>query len=251
MIVVTGPGRSGTSVVADLYGELGFDPGGEWYGDLRAGREAHDVVVLNEAIMRDLGIGIPTRNLRWGGKPLEEALPAPLADRLRGSLQGIPEFLGGSGLVRWDRFDVAVRRRGQAIRDLAAGRALAKDPRFCWTLGVWAAAGASIDHVVLCLRAVDAIVESRIRLGHLVPHSRGRAKNALLYAVGLCLMGIHEHGLSHGVVWFPEFLRDPGRLYEALRFPEPVSRERFDDAFGRVVKPELIEEPSGADRPGV
>ncbi len=32
----------------------------------------------------------------------------------------------------------------EIILELAEGRTVAKDPRFCWTLGVWAAAGAAL-----------------------------------------------------------------------------------------------------------
>ena len=238
MIVITGPGRSGTSVLAELYAQLGFDPGGEWYGELRAGREAHEVVVLNEAIMRDLGIGVPTRNLRWGGRPLEEALPMGRA--LLGRVQAIPEFIGRRARVRWGRFDQVVRRHRRAIHDLSVSRGVAKDPRFCWTLGVWAAAGAPIDHVLVSLRAIDAVVRSRIALGHLAPASAEAARNALTYAVGLCLLAVHEHRLDHAVVRFPDFLRDPGSLYAAMRFPEPVPRERFDEAFARVAEPDRV-----------
>lgn len=240
MIVVTGPGRSGTSVLAELYGELGFDPGGEWYGDLRAGREAHDVVILNESIMRDLGIGLPIRNLRWRGEPLEEALPPSLRALLRGRLQAIPEFLGRRGQVRWDRFGEVVRRHRRAIHQVAGARTVVKDPRFCWTLGVWAAAGAPIEHVLVSLRAIEDVVRSRIALGHLAPGAGRAAKNALTYAVGLCLLAVHEHRLEHAVVWFPDFIRDPEGLFAAMRFPDPVSRERFDEAFARVADPDRI-----------
>ena len=37
MIVITGPGRGGTSLIASLYRELGFDQGGEWFDDTNAG----------------------------------------------------------------------------------------------------------------------------------------------------------------------------------------------------------------------
>ncbi|HEX2031443.1 MAG TPA: hypothetical protein VHL78_08595, partial [Actinomycetota bacterium] len=202
----------------------------------------HDVVVLNEAIMRDLGIGVPTRTLRVGERPLEAALPPSIRDLVRGRFQVIPEFLGRRGVVRWERFDGVVRRYRAAIGEVAASRAVAKDPRFCWTLGVWAAAGAPIDHVLVSLRAIDEVVRSRIALGHLAPGAAAGARNALTYAVGLCLLAAREHRLEHAVVWFPDFLRDPAGLFAAMRFPEPVPRQRFDEAFARVVDPDRAPE---------
>src|SRR5438034_4901812 len=56
MIIVTGPGRSGTSLVAAVYRELGLDPGGTWYPEIRAGFEDPEVIEVNKRIIRDLGL---------------------------------------------------------------------------------------------------------------------------------------------------------------------------------------------------
>ena len=58
MIIITGPGRSGTSLVAELYRDLGFDPGGAWNAEISAGREAEDIVRANLKIMHGLGVGM-------------------------------------------------------------------------------------------------------------------------------------------------------------------------------------------------
>ena len=56
MIVITGPGRSGTSLIGEIYERLGFNPGGSWSDDNNAGREAPEVVEENKLLLRLLGI---------------------------------------------------------------------------------------------------------------------------------------------------------------------------------------------------
>ena len=61
MIIITGSGRSGTSFVARLYKELGFDPGGEWYPHSDSGLEELELVRLNELILQELGLRFALR----------------------------------------------------------------------------------------------------------------------------------------------------------------------------------------------
>src|SRR5271155_2443635 len=68
MIVITGPGRSGTSLLARLYGELGFDPGGRWEPAVHAGFEDREVVTVNLELARAMGVSIKERR---GGRTLE------------------------------------------------------------------------------------------------------------------------------------------------------------------------------------
>jgi hypothetical protein len=240
MIVVTGPGRSGTSLVARTYEELGFDPGGHWYEELHAGREAEEIVLLNQDIMGALGVGVLIRRLPGWVRGTFRALPAPLRGAVRARWQVLPEWIGRDAHVRWDRLDEVVRQHRPRIREVAASQAVAKDPRFCWTLRVWALAGAPIEHVLLAVRDLEAVVDSRIEVGHLVPGSRTRAKNALAYALGLCVSALHEHRIPYDIVRFPDFLNDPGALFEAMRFPRPVPRRRFEETFRRLARPELV-----------
>jgi hypothetical protein len=53
MLIITGPGRSGTSVLALFCKEMGFDPGGEWYDSVDAGLENERVVKINDALRRE------------------------------------------------------------------------------------------------------------------------------------------------------------------------------------------------------
>jgi len=221
VIVITGVGRSGTSYLARVYRELGFDPGGHWQPDINAGLEADDVVSANERLARDLGLrffGAPTRS------PLGRWMP-----QRRSAYHGVdPETIAA-----------LAAEYGEELRALA-GRAVAKDPRFCWTMAVWAAAGASIDHVVISVRAMDAIVDSRVAAGHLRFGPRHVAVNELVHGLGLCVAAVVDHRLPYSVVRFPDYLDDPGGLYAALAFPGEVDEERFTAAAHAVVRRDLV-----------
>jgi hypothetical protein len=231
MIIITGLGRSGTSAVARLYQELGFDPGGAWFPEMNAGLEDHAIVRLNEGVVKGLGIGVPERELpaAW------ERIPESIRRAGRRRFQILHETFSLRPEVRWERFDSTVGRYGPALREAARTRPVAKDPRFAWTLGVWAAAGAVLDHVVLCMRDLDAVVRSRVRVGRDDPQRATRSKNALIYKLGLCLSAIHEWRLPHSVLRFPDFVNDPEGLYRTLPFPEPVTEEAFRAAFDHVI----------------
>jgi hypothetical protein len=279
VIIITGVGRSGTSLVARLYRELGLDPGGAWDASINAGLEDPGVVRLNRAIMRDLGVGLPVdRNLEerplvrveGGGLEAREiarpdgglldstavrlptrVVPGPLRRAVRrhgeqaaAAVRARVRGMVGRGrqlrAVRWETFGTVVERHGPAARELAAARAVAKDPRFAWTLGVWAAAGAPIDHVLVCVRDLGASVDSRLAAGHYPPTAREDAVNVLVYGLGLCFGALHDHRLEHAVVRFPEILDAPGELLEAMRLPESSRREDFHAAFARVVDRRLV-----------
>jgi hypothetical protein len=234
VIIVTGLGRSGTSFLALVYRELGFDPGGEWYDDMNAGMEAKPVVDLNSRIIRELGIGYPLRDLPEWVKRGRERLPGPVRRAVQARYEVVPEIRARRPAVRWERFPAVVARLGPRLVEEAAARPVVKDPRFMWTLGVWAAAGAAIEHVLVCLRNIDAVIGSRVRIGGLSADSWNASKNALLLAAGTCLMALHEHDLAHDYVRFPSFLEAPRDLFEAMRFPGPVAWDAFSVAFDRV-----------------
>ena len=93
MIVITGPGRSGTSFLAQLYRELGFDPGGEWVPEIEGGFEPPEVVDVNERILAAVGVspmGAPggrSRAVRRAGKAL---VPSRFRASLRRALRRMP-----------------------------------------------------------------------------------------------------------------------------------------------------------------
>lgn len=250
MIVITGPGRSGTSLIAQLYRELGFDPGGFWIPEYNAGYEDHEIVRANAAIIRDLRITVLADS--YGNEMLRREIADPtdpprskfnwwlgnraarLAERCLGRRADPLE------LISWEGFEAVVETRKAALVEMASRFQVVKDPYFSWTLAVWAAAGAQIDHVLVCIRNLDAMVESRFAAGQLFFSSRSGAKNSFIYGLGLCMMAIHEHRFSYSVVRFPDFLDEPASLYAALRFPAPVTYDQFQEAFSRVASADLV-----------
>ncbi len=222
MIVITGPGRSGTSFIASLYQNLGFDPGGGWENDKRAGLEERKVVKMNTDLCEELGapIGPPPRT--------------PL------------------GKQRWDLVGTLADKHGKRLRKLAEERAVVKDPRFCWTLRVWVAAGAPIEHIVLTLRKVEDVIGSAAHAGMRKPvdevseEQLNDARSTVTYRIGAVLTAAAESGLPYSALWFPDYLNDPEALHASLAFPKPVSLDAFMEGFRRTVKPEFV---NFGDRP--
>lgn len=244
MIVVTGPGRSGTSFVARLYRDLGFDPGGVWSEQVNAGLEAPDIVAANEEIIQELGLStyspppLPLGNAR---KIIASIIPYPLGMRAQRIIQQVRELSGFQvSPIRWKRFNDVVDKYRATLLDLSRPYQVVKDPRFCWTLGVWVAAGVSIGHVLICVRSLDAMVKSRFAAQLTQYTSEEAIKNSFIYGLGLCMMAIYEHGLNHNVVRFPDFLECPEQLYQAMAFPEPVSYDDFLHAFNQLANRELV-----------
>jgi hypothetical protein len=250
MIVITGPGRSGTSLVAQVCRDLGMDPGGVWNPAARAGFEDREIVRANRAIIRDLGIRgsgrqfgfLPDERFPSRVKTLARSmLPEERQRQLRSMVRHPPwRSKHLMDVIRWDQFEAVVERHGVRLRQLAAARPASKDPAFCWTLGVWSAAGAPLDHVVITIRSLDAMAQSRISQNWLSPRSLGAIKNWFAYGFGLLMSTVYDHRLSYGIARFPDFLQQPEQLYEALRFSGPVPYDRFLEVFHRHVKPDFV-----------
>jgi hypothetical protein len=251
MIVVTGPGRGGTSFISRLYASLGFDTGGEWFDSTNSGGEHPDIVRANGRIIQDLGISVMAskeaadRVRRDAPELVGDATRPGVRSRIRRVMDAAAlRMLGRSGeqleLVSWDRYDEVARAHAPALLALAKAHDVVKDPRFCWTLDAWARVGAPVEHVLFCVRNVDAMVESRMKAGHILFKSRGTAKNSFIYGMGLCLAALHDHRIPYDIIQFPDFLDDPGRLYGVLRFPRPGSRDEFTAAFASLARPDLI-----------
>jgi len=54
MIIITGPGRSGTSVLAQFCLKMGYNPGGSWYDCVDAGMEHPRVAAINDALFLEV-----------------------------------------------------------------------------------------------------------------------------------------------------------------------------------------------------
>jgi hypothetical protein len=238
--------------VTRLYVELGFDPGGRWVEDINAGLEALDIVELNDAVIDGLGVsylGAPGGRMQRVRRAGKKVVPARARDPLSRVVHKTPMgSLSAPGMIQWDRMDDVVKRLGPRLREMAAERAIAKDPRFLWTLPAWVAANAEIEHVTFCIRTLDDAISSRMEADHLRFRSRSAAKNSFAYGVGIGLTTAIDARLSYAFARFPDFLQDPGTLYRALRFPGPVAESDFRVAFDRIVQPDLVHHspmPSG------
>lgn len=249
VIIITGPGRSGTSFLATLVNELGFDVGGDWYERLAAGGEAPGPVRANESLIRELGVldlwraqgigdrtAVQRRFARAG-----KILPKPLGEAGRAAFHRLRKLKpdGFSSGIRWDSVQEIADRQGGRLREIASQHAIVKDPRFCWTLPVWLAAGVIPEHVLVSVRDVAAMVASRERAERTFLYSNG-ARNAIVYSLGLCLATLYDAGIEHSVVRFPDFLSNAPALHAAMRFPKEVGREEFVTAFDSVRRDEAV-----------
>jgi hypothetical protein len=247
VIIITGSGRSGTSFLAKLYIELGVDIGGQWYPEISAGFEREVIVSINKAIMRDLGL----RNLDLSHESVVQVFMNlfPIrrlarSQRLKSLIYTLPGMTNGRpGRLRWERMNQVVEKYRPALVDLSQSYPVAKDPRFCFTLPVWVAAGIDIDHVLMSVRSFNGIMNSMTFIRHPF-HSEGATKNILAYGVGLCMSTIYEHRLSHDLIRFPDFLDCPEKLFCALRFPMEVTKEDFLRVFERIVRREFVHDCS-------
>jgi hypothetical protein len=233
VIVITGVGRSGTSFLAQVYRELGFDPGGQWLPAVNAGYEDDEVVSANELVAHDLGL------LFLGGpRPTPPGSGGGLLASLRA--RGRPAPPDQFDTIDPARLQPAVERHRDRLRAVAGAHVVVKDPRFCWTMPVWLGAGAAIDHVVLSTRAMEAVIGSRRTAGHLRYRTEAAATNELIYALGVCLAAISEHDVPYSIVRFPHVLDCPEQLAANLPFPEAVAADRIAEAVRSVARRDLV-----------
>lgn len=253
MIVVTGPGRSGTSFIASLYRELGFDTGGGWRAEENAGLEHPKFVKTNKELIQALGTSVPMGRVaprgRWGShgarvdRWLERETPSrPVAERLARMVDFTRYGRLAADVVDWKRFDEVVDRFAPDMKALSEQAQVVKDPRFCWTLPAWLASGASVSAVVLSLRDIDAVVESRRRAfgQSFRGHGKTWAKNQLVYGLGLVLSATSEYRVRLETFRFPDLLSSPRDVYERLPLPEPRSWDRFERSFETVGDKSLV-----------
>lgn len=223
MIVIAGPGRSGTSLIASIYRELGYDPGGTWNDGIDAGYENRHIVKINSILKRELKLStyrLPrslrrvSRSSPWLLSPLQRILSPKQLD--------------------WRRFEGVVSDYGDILREVAASYQVIKDPDMSWLLPVWAAAGAHIEYVVVAMRSSSAMMESRAKAA-LTDYAPHHTRNAIVYGVGMLITALYDYNIPHGVAHFEEWIQDPEALFCQTRFPSPVSLEEFTSAFERCI----------------
>lgn len=253
MIIITGPGRSGTSLLARLYQALGFDPvegGGGWEDSINGGLEDIEVSRVNLEIIRALRMQRESSTMadlaRWVLGPrsprCEVHLDDPGAPSSTSALQLVLERSIGRRLrlQSWGDLDQVASRLGPRLCELASQRLIVKDPQFCQTLGVWAKAKAPIAQVLISLRDTTATAQGLLRTGHLPTWATHNAPNHVAYRIGLLMAAVVDHRLDYTVLRFPDFLQQPEELYDSLTFPAPVERQQFLEVFTTLVNPELV-----------
>jgi hypothetical protein len=155
-------------------------------------------------------------------------------------------------LAAWDRMPEVVEAHRDAMVRLAAQTPVVKDPRFIWTLPLWVEAGAEIEHVVITIRAMADMVASRRGAGHTATDgdqwfTELELRNSLTYGLGIATATVYSANIPHSVIRFPDFVHDLDGLYDALRFPAPVSREHFRATAQRVFDPAQVGDYANGD----
>jgi hypothetical protein len=257
VIIVTGPGRSGTSVLAQLYQQLGFDPGGRWIPKVNAGFEHGEFWRLNNALALGVGASMlklpespagaagrskpppPTGYRRIVRGVRRRAVKALSPEPIVAKPKGAGNANGRVRMIDWSRIPAVVDEHGEEMIRLAKATPFVKDPRFIWTLPIWLAAGAEIEHVTITTRAMEEMVASR----HAAGHSKFNAvelRNTLTYGLGVVSAAVYENEVSHSFIRFPDFLHDIDGLYAALKFPSPVDPVVFRETAEKLFDPDQV-----------
>jgi hypothetical protein len=142
--------------------------------------------------------------------------------------------------IHWDKISQLAEKHGSAIRDIAAKHSVAKDPQFTWTLPVWLEAGAAVDAVVVSLRSIPAMVQSRIDAEMMSDAGRRSAEDNFAYGLGILMSTMALQNVPYSILNFPQFLDDPAELYGKLPLPDYRSWEEFRVAFDQVVDRSLV-----------
>lgn len=203
-LIVTGPGRSGTSAVARILHESGLRMGTQLAPPSEYNRagfyEDLAVVELNDAVLAQCGMA---RLERWPAR--HEVLRA--AARQREAMAA----LAATGVRGW------------------------KDPRFCLTLEAWLPHLPSTPRVVLCLRSPEAFVHSVVSIFGL--QSRELLERWWANHLRRALEVIEDYALPATSVVYDELVGQPEATVARLasfvghpldpRFVEPALRQ-FD-----------------------
>jgi hypothetical protein len=203
-IIVTGPGRSGTSAVARVLHESGLSMGQEFvapteYNPLGYYEEL-PVMLLNDRIIIESGMG------RWEYMPSR----AEILDVAAGHASEMDELASGCSTAGW------------------------KDPRFCVTLEAWLPHLPARPKLVVCLRSPLAGIESALRHYGMsdVAEARRATESTWKNWNGRLLEFIRDFQLEATSIDYDELLDRPEKTVAAL--------SRF---VGHRLRPELVEGP--------
>lgn len=208
-VIVTGPGRSGTSAVARVLHESGLRMGQRFVEPSEVNPDGFyedwDVLLLNEQLMRDAGMLQRWQPERWPRR----ATMLAAARRYRGDMTALVAQAGDG----W------------------------KDPRFSITLEAWLPLLPSKPKVIVCLRSPEAFAESVVRVYGLVDRAAAERQWARHYRRLLDV--IRGYGLEATCLEYDALVERPEETVAALSafVGRPLRAEYIDPPLRRHVRP--------------
>lgn len=249
MVIITGLGRSGTSVLAQICTKLGVAVGGEWNASINAGLEDTQVARLNDDIMTFLGR--KSANLDHGQSQLPQWLRGHsattwllkhLGRRSRHYLkQAYWKAQGGVQLGDLDSDTIS--RAAERFRDEVLAipfQGVVKDPRFLLTLPVWICAEANIERIIVTTRSLDPVIASRSEASHLATSQRAPVISELLHDLGCCMHFANIYRIPSSILVFPNFLNQPQSISNALGLNDPEDVLAVQQALEEVYNPAKV-----------
>lgn len=205
-VIVTGPGRSGTSAVARVLHESGVELGRDLAPPTEHNRagfyEELPVVDLNDEVMADLGM---TTIAGWTDRSSVLAAAAPYAGRMR--------ELAVAAADGW------------------------KDPRFCLLLEAWLPHLPAPPKIVVCLRSPEAFIHSVISIFGLASREQLEAwwSNHHLRVLEV----IRHYRLQATCVRYEDLIAEPERTVAALAsfIGSPLDARYVEPALQRHAQP--------------
>ena len=140
-------------------------------------------------------------------------------------------------LMDWSALERVARRYGEAMRNLAKDRSVVKDPRFCWTLGAWLAGDVPVEAVVLAIRPLEAMADSRVKAGMYSPRARDWARHNYCYGLGLLMTTATQYRLPLTTLRFPTSSSNPTSSTTCCRCPPPGPARSFSTPSRRCSIP--------------
>ena len=174
---------------------------------------------------------------------MKRYISAERIEQMRGLVADRPHLPQSKDLrlLRWERMDRAVHEHGALLRRLELDSTRREGPALSVHARGLAPGGADIDHVLVSLRDLDAAMKSKVAAGYEEERVELRAPElARVRNRGYSLTPILTHDVAYSLVRFPDFLKEPEALYEAMRFPGPVEQAAFLEAFERIAHPDMV-----------
>jgi hypothetical protein len=216
MVIITGLGRCGTSILTKYFKELGFGLGRNvhWHEQVRAGYELSTFYSLVDDLYQ---------------RYCKKGLPINLDDKCLGDY-----WKGNTYRKAFDKVDKDDR---QGYIDLV------KDPRITWHPDIIEALWEVRRDIklIICHRKVELIYNSRKSLPIQYDDPKPR-KELNEYKIDFCdfYTKVLELNIPHEIIMFPYFLRDFNVMYNKLKVILPHDFESGKKVFDKIVDGSLL-----------